>query len=171
MAENTGTSPSKRGPIAKIVPSDVYKRAAVPLAVEQWYNFRDFGCHLGNVGLAELSDCELMVEGIGDDKISDITTNILRKMLIEYTQEQCQLHGIAMRRVASGRLWDQERRLWTQGYTELPVVGGRKILLVPKESVRWRMSLTPHEYYNNFVLEFLQAEHLKVHLTGYLGTA
>ena len=51
MAENPGTWPSKRGPIAKIVPSDVYKRAAVPLAVEQWYNFRDFGCHLGNAGI------------------------------------------------------------------------------------------------------------------------
>ena len=50
MAENPGTWPSKRGPIAKIVPSDVYKRAAVPLAVEQWYHFRDFGCHLGIVG-------------------------------------------------------------------------------------------------------------------------
>ncbi len=51
MAKNLGTWPSKRGPIANFVPSDVYKRDAVPLAVERWYDFHAFGCHLGNVGL------------------------------------------------------------------------------------------------------------------------
>ena len=50
MAENLGTWPSKRGPIAKFVPSDVYKWDAVPLAVARWYNFHDFGCHPGNPG-------------------------------------------------------------------------------------------------------------------------
>ena len=43
MAENPGTWPSKRGPIAKIVPSDVYKRAAVPFGggtVVQFLRFR-----------------------------------------------------------------------------------------------------------------------------------
>jgi len=50
MAENLGTWPSKRGPIAKFVPSDVYKRDAVPLAVERWYDFHAFGCHPGNPG-------------------------------------------------------------------------------------------------------------------------
>ena len=27
------------------------KGDAVPLAVDQWYDFHEFGCHLGNVGL------------------------------------------------------------------------------------------------------------------------
>ena len=26
------------------------KGDAVPLAVDQWYDFHEFGCHLGNVG-------------------------------------------------------------------------------------------------------------------------
>ncbi|GEM_PF-4524951 len=50
MAESLSTWPSKRGPIAKLVPSDVYKRDAVPLVVERWYDFHDFGCHPGNPG-------------------------------------------------------------------------------------------------------------------------
>ena len=50
MAENLGTWPSKRRPIAKFVPSDVYKRDAVPLAVGRWYDFHAFGGYLGNVG-------------------------------------------------------------------------------------------------------------------------
>jgi len=50
MAENLGKGPSKRGPIAKIRPSDGYGRDTVPLALERWYDFHDFGSHLGNVG-------------------------------------------------------------------------------------------------------------------------
>jgi hypothetical protein len=50
MAENVGKWPSKRGPISKIRPSDGCGRDAVPLAVERWYDFHEFGCHLGNVG-------------------------------------------------------------------------------------------------------------------------
>ena len=42
--------PSHRGPITKIMPSDGCKGDAVPLALGQWYNFHEVGCHLGNVG-------------------------------------------------------------------------------------------------------------------------
>ena len=49
MAENLGKWPSKRGPISKIRPSDGCGRDAVSLAVEWWYDFSEFGCHLGNV--------------------------------------------------------------------------------------------------------------------------
>ncbi len=50
MVENLGKWPSKRGPISKIRPSDGCGRDGVPLAVDQWYDFHEFGCHLGNVG-------------------------------------------------------------------------------------------------------------------------
>jgi hypothetical protein len=53
--------------------------------------------------ITELSDCELMVDGIARDKISDITTKIIKRKLIEYTRDQCILHGIALREdVSSG---------------------------------------------------------------------
>jgi hypothetical protein len=46
--------------------------------------------------LSSLEECELMIEGIGRDKISDLTTNVIRAHLIEYTQQQCKLHGVPM---------------------------------------------------------------------------
>ncbi len=51
MAGNLGKWPSKRGPISKFRPSDGCRRDAVPLAVGRWYDFPEFGCHLGNVDL------------------------------------------------------------------------------------------------------------------------
>ena len=46
--------PSECGPITKIMQSDGCLRDTVPVAVGQWYNFYEFGCHLGNVGLYDL---------------------------------------------------------------------------------------------------------------------
>ncbi len=54
MAENMDKPTSKRGPISKIRPSDGCKGDTVPLAVGRQYNFREFGCHLGNVGSISL---------------------------------------------------------------------------------------------------------------------
>jgi len=50
MAEYMGKWPSNRGLISKIRPSDGYGRNAVLLALKCWYNFRECGCHMGNVG-------------------------------------------------------------------------------------------------------------------------
>lgn len=60
--------------------------------------------------LSELAECDLFIEGIGRDKISDITTNIIRKLLIEYTQQQANLLGIELTEVASGFLWDSTQQ-------------------------------------------------------------
>ena len=49
--------------------------------------------------LNSLEDCELLVEGIGRDKISDLTTNVIRFNLAQYTKEQCALWGIPTRNV------------------------------------------------------------------------
>ena len=111
--------------------------------------------------LSEIAECDLFIEGIGPDKISDITTNIIRALLVEYTQAQCLLHGIATIEVPVGSFWDIETDSWTSVYAQLPVWNGTKILLVPKAIVRFRMSLDSQEYYNHFVLNFLQAEHIR----------
>lgn len=47
--------------------------------------------------IKDIADCALMIPGINHDKISDITANILKKQLIEFTQEQCRLHSIPMK--------------------------------------------------------------------------
>ena len=51
MARQVTEWPSKRGPITKIIPTDGCKGDISPLAVGKWYDFHEFGCHLGNLGL------------------------------------------------------------------------------------------------------------------------
>ena len=50
MARETTKWPSTRWPITKIMSSDGCNGNRVHLEMGPWYDFREFGCHLGNVG-------------------------------------------------------------------------------------------------------------------------
>lgn len=110
--------------------------------------------------ITELADCELLVEGIGPDKISDITTKIIKNKLIEYTINQCLLLGIDVSRVSSGFYWDRDTKAWVNNFFSLPVHKGKRIILVPKAIARSEFSYDYAEYYNDFILSYLQLEHL-----------
>ena len=111
--------------------------------------------------LYDLSDCDLFIPGIGPDNISDMTLNIIRRKLLEYTQTQCRQTGIAVSTVQGGFCWNPQLQAWSNEYAKLPVVNGSRVLLVPKAAVRYRLSIEHQEYYRHFVLNFLQAEHLE----------
>ncbi len=57
MARETTKWPSTRWPITKIMSSDGCNGNRVPLEMGPWYDFREFGCHLGNVGLGIDASC------------------------------------------------------------------------------------------------------------------
>ena len=81
MARKMTEWPSKRGPITKIMPSDGCIGDTVPLAVGKWYEFHEFGWHMGNVGVSVYSDglrtlgrCEPKVVG----KLLPLFVDVLR---------------------------------------------------------------------------------------------
>jgi hypothetical protein len=110
--------------------------------------------------VTSLEECELMVEGIGRDKISDLTTNVIRHLLVRYTQDQCDLHSIALTQVPLPPVFDSSSGKWVSSYHDLPVAAGRPLLLVPKALVRGSPAYEHSAYYRHFVLEYLRAENL-----------
>jgi hypothetical protein len=110
--------------------------------------------------LDDLADCELLIPGISADKISDITTNVIRGPLVEYTESQCALHGIKTQRVQGGVRWNGQVHNWMNAYANLPVINSQRVIFVPKACVRFRPTITAQQFYNDFVLDFLEAEHL-----------
>ncbi|MBX5130678.1 hypothetical protein HJB53_29770 [Rhizobium lentis] len=116
-----------------------------------------------NTGLiSDISEAELFIRGVGPDMISDLTTNILRGLLAEYTTQQCDLHGVTLHRTNGlGPIWNPARRDWEALALMLPRHAQRPILLVPKFSVRLRLSLDSQEFYNKHMVEFLRSEYLQ----------
>jgi len=64
--------------------------------------------------------------------------------------------------VSSGYYWDRRSNSWEINYTDMLVIDGRKILLVPKRLVSFSIVYTPQKYLQHFVLSFLQNEELRL---------
>jgi hypothetical protein len=111
--------------------------------------------------ISALEECELMIPGIGHDKVSDLTTNIIRAHLVDYTAAQCELHGIARQRVAIAPVFNAATMRWEEGFAELPVWRQRPIILVPKAVVKYRPAYQHAKYYQHNVLNFLQMRELQ----------
>lgn len=119
---------------------------------------------IGTGLLEDLEDTVLFVDGIGFDIVSDITTNIIREQLIEFTHDACDYYGIPMTdNVVSGQLWDRRSRRWSQRYVALPMTKNGRLLLVPKSIVRRSQTFDPGEYFNDFVLPQLEDDELSAH--------
>lgn len=113
--------------------------------------------------LNDLEDFRLFIPGIGKDKVSDMTTNIIRGSLISYTKAQCNLHKIPMQKgIATGPVWDTNKKAWAIKHEETLIIDNRRILLTPKGIVSFCKSYAPENYYNKHVLEYLQHEHIRM---------
>ena len=93
-----------------------------------------------------------------------MTTNIIRKHLLDYTKSQCNLWGIPLTPdVPTGFYWDSVRTRWDNEYTDRLIVDDRELLLVPKIAVSYWKDYTNQKYYQHDILNFLKGEHLKNH--------
>ena len=82
--------------------------------------------HFEEIGIFE--------KGIGCDRISDITCNILKEELIEYTQMICKKYKIPLTKVKMKHIkFDFTHLRWIDGYVDLPFndIKKRGVLLVP----------------------------------------
>lgn len=108
----------------------------------------------------ELEESVLFIENIGHDRLSDMTINIVRAPLVQFTQDMCEQYDIPMTPgVDSGPMWDRHRHDWVAKHVKLPMPSG-KLLLIPKAVVRKNNTFDPGEYLQHFVLPYLQRREL-----------
>jgi hypothetical protein len=90
-------------------------------------------------GVLHVEEMQLLAAQIGPDRISDISANILKNHLIEYTQRQAQMWGIPLRTgVPMPHVYDEATQSWVDVYADLPVspVDDAPVLFVPRRIVR-----------------------------------
>lgn len=101
--------------------------------------------------IKRIEDIKLFIKNISNDRVSDIYTNVIRGVLVEYTQQQCAIHGIKMQKGETNMFWDPCDHQWKNKLnTELFVWDGKTKLLVPKAFVK-RDSYNTNRF-NNLIL-------------------
>ena len=107
--------------------------------------------------LRDLEDTALLIEGVGVDIISDVTTNIIRGPLITYTQDMAEFYGIPLEsNLAAGNIWNPVEKRWDSKVADLPLTKEGRLLLVPKSLVRADLQYKAADFYRHYVLTHLQ---------------
>lgn len=111
--------------------------------------------------IENVEDLALVMEGVDADLVSDITTNVVRRQLVEFTQQVAAKYGMNPMPIVPQPLWDPATGSWTSADVRLPIPGGQPLLLIPRGAARWKPNIDPGEYYRYEVLPFLQRRELE----------
>jgi hypothetical protein len=90
-------------------------------------------------GIGHIEVIQLVVDGIGKDRISDLTCSLLKSFLIDFTVEQAKKYGIPTESVLVTDIYNHQTGALGNEHVALPVSPEtrRAVLLVPKRWLRY----------------------------------
>jgi hypothetical protein len=109
-------------------------------------------------GLRHVEELQLLSVGVGPDRVSDISANVLKLPLVAYTQEQAALWRIPLTaNLPLAHFLDPADTEWLDDYFDLPLnpVTGRPLLLVPRRMVRLLPWINYGDFYSSDARAFL----------------
>lgn len=101
-----------------------------------------------------LEECQLLCDELKFDRISDITIDIIKLPLIEFTQQQCLKYGISMRKTKSKlNYFCVQKGVWKEDYFELPHIDDSEdfLILIPRTFIPKVPTYNPMYFYTNTV--------------------
>ena len=112
--------------------------------------------------VTQLSDLHLWTPNFHYDRLSDLTTNIIRSVLVEYTHLQYEAWGIPLTTedYHHAPTWDIMSHSWVIESYPCFLTGRYPTLLVPKAFVGQHMLSSPGELLHKYALRYRQQEHL-----------
>lgn len=137
--------------------------------------FKDFG----NETIARAPHLEklcLIESGVGRDNISDFTTNLIKKYLLEYTQRFTLAHipeSKHSRLTVPKVEFDYEREVWKPGTYTLPIHDNDFVLLTPRDILtRDSVWINRADIVRNFsdVVESVSNDQLRAQLNNYFAS-
>lgn len=104
-------------------------------------------------GFTHFEEIQLFVDSISKDRISDITCNLIKSFLIDFTIEQCEKHKIPIEKVTVKNVYDYKKNRFLSEEVYLPINPTDKspILLVPKRWLRFLPWINYEDYFGGYI--------------------
>lgn len=109
--------------------------------------------------ISRIQDMSVFVEDFAEDCMSDLLTNILHRVLCEFTAEQMKLYGVEPAGVYQVKSWSCADHGWMSSKQPYWLINGRRILLVPKYWVRKGFLFKAHQYLYGVIIERMRNEY------------
>jgi hypothetical protein len=103
-------------------------------------------------GISHIEELQLIVDGIGKDRICDFTCSFLKSFLIDFTMDQCERLQIPMADCKVDTVYDLRRRSFVDGVSaKLPFHPhtSAPILLAPKRWLRFNPWIAFDDYFKS----------------------
>ena len=115
-------------------------------------------------GLVEdIFDASIMLDNVGNDKISDMTISIILEELINFTQGICEKYGIeTIAQKLERPVWSDSENKWIYlNNVMLPIHDNKPIILIPYNYARHILMYNYIRFYNHQMLPYYETEALK----------
>lgn len=108
---------------------------------------------LAKTGFTHIEILQGLVDGIGKDRISDFSANVLKSFLIDYTMEQCRKVGIPLGKEKAVSVFRPHKLAIEQESVALPEnpTNGTAMLLVPKHWLRRGPWISNDDYFEGYL--------------------
>lgn len=110
----------------------------------------------GVTHISHFEELGIFCTGVGPDRLSDMTTNLLKNRFITYTQRICNLHEVPMKKVrVQNAYFDYEFKRWCDSECLLPVnpyKGNSPVILVPKDFLNMLPEINSYDFINTIDL-------------------
>jgi hypothetical protein len=118
---------------------------------------------LGLTSLKHFEELGIIHKGIGPDRISDMTANILKAEFIAYTQSICSAHSISMKSFPQ-KILNRKTFKWEMQAFDLPInpYTNEGVILVPEKFLNYLPEINDYDFYNYCVNN--NAQQLRVEL-------
>ena len=113
---------------------------------------------IGVKKLRQLRDLEkalLFIGGIGDDRISDITANMIATHLLSFTEQTCKRYKLPTKKFFI-EIWDIKSHGWKQRESFLPYYKDEPIILTPKKIVSINQNVSRNSFYLQVIVPHYQ---------------
>lgn len=118
-------------------------------------------CFLANgiPAISRIQDVSVFVEDFAEDCMSDLLTNVLHRLLCEFTAQQMAGYGVEPDGFDEVTSWCRFTHGWRTSLQPFWRIGVRRILLVPKNWVRKRFLFKAHQYLCAVIIERMRDDH------------